>query len=77
MFHFWIIIIFFTTRAAVQQELERLQQENDLLVGKHSKHSQEMQNEIINLPDTMEDMQMLLLRYREDIIAAKVIKLIF
>ena len=36
-----------------------------------------MQNEIINLPDTMEDMQMLLLRYREDIIAAKVIKLIF
>ena len=39
---------------AVQNEIERLQRENDFLVGKHSKHSTELQNEIINLPDTME-----------------------
>lgn len=32
----------------------RLQNENDKLVGKHSQHSQELQNEIINLPDNME-----------------------
>ncbi|KAK7080238.1 Zinc ion binding [Halocaridina rubra] len=61
-------------RDAAQQELTRLQKENDDLVGKHSQHSQQLQNEIINLPDKMEDMQLLLLRYREDIIAAKVSK---
>ncbi|RXG73168.1 Rab GTPase-binding effector protein 1 [Armadillidium vulgare] len=41
-------------REAVHTELTRLQRENDNLVGKHSQHSQELQNEIINLPDTME-----------------------
>ncbi|XP_050711995.1 rab GTPase-binding effector protein 1-like isoform X2 [Eriocheir sinensis] len=61
-------------REIAQQELTRLQKENDDLVGKHSKHSQQLQNEIINLPDNMEEMQLLLLRYREDIIAAKVSK---
>ncbi|XP_064090449.1 rab GTPase-binding effector protein 1-like isoform X2 [Macrobrachium nipponense] len=61
-------------RDAAQQELTRLQKENDELVGKHSQHSQQLQNEIINLPDNMEDMHLLLLRYREDIIAAKVSK---
>ncbi|KAB7494077.1 Rab GTPase-binding effector protein 1 [Armadillidium nasatum] len=61
-------------REAVHTELTRLQRENDNLVGKHSQHSQELQNEIINLPDTMEGMQLLLLRYREDVIAAKVAK---
>ncbi|XP_042226187.1 rab GTPase-binding effector protein 1-like isoform X2 [Homarus americanus] len=61
-------------REAVQQELTKLQKENDDLVGKHSQHSQQLQNEIINLPDNMEEMQLLLLRYREDIIAAKVSK---
>ena len=52
--------------------MTRLQRENDSLVGKHSQHSQELQSEIINLPDNMEEMQLLLLRYREDVIAAKV-----
>ncbi|XP_045121043.1 rab GTPase-binding effector protein 1-like isoform X3 [Portunus trituberculatus] len=61
-------------REIAQQELTRLQKENDDLVGKHSKHSQQLQNEIINLPDNMEDMQLLLLRYQEDIIEAKVSK---
>ncbi|XP_076036235.1 rab GTPase-binding effector protein 1-like isoform X3 [Oratosquilla oratoria] len=61
-------------RELVQKELTRLQKENDSLMGKHSKHSQEMQNEIINLPNNMEDMQLMLLRCHEDIIAAKVAK---
>nr|XP_053627273.1 rab GTPase-binding effector protein 1-like isoform X3 [Cherax quadricarinatus] len=61
-------------REAIQQELTRLQKENDDLVGKHSQHSQQLQNEMINLPNNMEEMQLLLLRYREDIIAAKVSK---
>ncbi|CAE1168022.1 RABEP1 [Acanthosepion pharaonis] len=62
------------SREEVQRELDRLTQENDVLVGKHSKHSQQLQNEDINLPNNLEEMQLLLLNYREEIIAAKVAK---
>ena len=50
-------------------ELKRLQAENDTLVGRHSVLADQMASELINLPDTMEDMQLLLLTYREDLIA--------
>ncbi|CAI9741390.1 GTPase-binding effector 1-like isoform X2 [Octopus vulgaris] len=62
------------SREEIQVELDRLTQENDSLVGKHSKHSQQLQNEDINLPNNLEEMQLLLLKYREEIIAAKVAK---
>ncbi|XP_052832943.1 rab GTPase-binding effector protein 1 isoform X2 [Octopus bimaculoides] len=62
------------SREETQVELDRLTQENDTLVGKHSKHSQQLQNEDINLPNNLEEMQLLLLKYREEIIAAKVAK---
>ena len=58
-------------REKIVRELKRLQAENDNLVGKHSVLSEQMASEMINLPDTMEDMQLLLLTYREDLIAAK------
>ena len=58
-------------REKIVRELKRLQAENDSLVGKHSILSEQMASEMINLPDTMEDMQLLLLTYREDLIAAK------
>ncbi|KAK2142195.1 hypothetical protein LSH36_986g00042 [Paralvinella palmiformis] len=61
-------------REAVQKELSHLQEENDSLVGKHSKHSQQLQEESINLPNNLEEMQLLLLKYREEIISAKVAK---
>jgi hypothetical protein len=32
----------------------RLQKENDNLLGKHSAHSQQLQNEMINWPDKVE-----------------------
>lgn len=32
----------------------RLQKENDNLLGKYSKHSLQLQNEVINLPDTVD-----------------------
>ena len=35
-------------------QLTRLQEENNSLVGKHSKRSQEMQDEAIDLPNTVE-----------------------
>ena len=41
------------------------------MVGRHSVLADQMASELINLPDTMEDMQLLLLTYREDLIAAK------
>ena len=58
-------------REKIVRELKRLQAENDNLVGRHSVLSEQMASEVINLPDTMEDMQLLLLTYREDLIAAK------
>ncbi|KAL5016860.1 hypothetical protein ScPMuIL_006449 [Solemya velum] len=63
---------FTESREIVQKELVRLQEENEALMGKHSKHAQQLQNEDINLPDSLEEMQLLLLKYREDIISAKV-----
>lgn len=61
-------------RDEVQKELTKLQDENDNLVGKHSKTAQQLQNEDINLPNNLDEMQLLLLKYREEIIAAKVAK---
>ncbi|KAG1693767.1 Rab GTPase-binding effector protein 1 [Nymphon striatum] len=61
-------------REETQKELTRLQHENDSLTAKHSAQAYEMQNEVISLPNNLEDMQLLLLKYREEIIAAKVSK---
>ncbi|XP_064619716.1 rab GTPase-binding effector protein 1-like isoform X2 [Lineus longissimus] len=61
-------------REEVYKDLTRLQEENDSLIGLHSKHSQAMQAENIDLPNNLEEMQLVLLRYREDIIAAKCAK---
>ncbi|KAF2898144.1 hypothetical protein ILUMI_08014 [Ignelater luminosus] len=59
-------------REKVQQELEKLQKENDNLVGKYSIHSQELQSEMINLPDTVEELQEVILKMHQDLIIAKI-----
>merc|ERR1719341_2540849 len=59
-------------REKIVKELKRLQLENDNLVGKHSVLAETMASETINLPNKLEDMQLLLLTYREDLIAAKI-----
>ncbi|CAG2066579.1 unnamed protein product, partial [Timema podura] len=41
-------------REQVQQQLVRLQEENDQLVGKHSVAAETLQNERIDFPDTVE-----------------------
>ena len=61
-------------REEIVRELKRLQDENDTLVGKYSAKAEEMQNEVINLPEKLDDIHMLLLRYREDLITAKLAK---
>merc|ERR1719419_401378 len=59
-------------REKIVKELKRLQTENDTLVGKHSVLAETMASETINLPNKLEDMQLLLLTYREDLITAKI-----
>lgn len=61
-------------REKIVYELRRVQEENDILVGKHSTSSEAMQNEVINLPEGTEEMQLLLLNFREDLITAKIAK---
>lgn len=61
-------------RETVQKEIMKLQCDNDSLMGAHSKFAQQLQNEDINLPNNMEELQLLLLKYREEIIQAKVAK---
>lgn len=63
-----------TDREKIVRELKRLQDEVDLLVGKHHSRAEEMQNEMINLPEKTEDMHLLLLKYGEDLITTKVAK---
>ena len=59
-------------RTAIKNEIDKLQELNDRLVGKHNEHSQSLQNQIINLPSSVEELQELLLRRHEELIAAKV-----
>jgi len=43
-------------------------------VGKHSAHAEQLQNEIIDLPDSVVELHYVVLSLREDLIAAKVAK---
>ncbi|CAG9812540.1 unnamed protein product [Phaedon cochleariae] len=58
-------------RETIHQELYKLQRENDNLVGKYTIHSQELQSQIINLPNTVEELHELILRNHQDLIIAK------
>uniref|UniRef100_A0A6M2DH65 Putative rab gtpase-binding effector protein 1-like isoform x1 n=1 Tax=Xenopsylla cheopis TaxID=163159 RepID=A0A6M2DH65_XENCH len=59
-------------REQVHTHMMKLKAENENLLGKHHAHSQKLQSEMINLPDKVEDLQELLLRSHEELIAAKV-----
>ncbi|GJQ81874.1 hypothetical protein Trydic_g9899 [Trypoxylus dichotomus] len=59
-------------RESTRVELEKLQNENDNLVGKYSMHSQQLQSEMINLPNTVDELQELLLKSHQDLIIAKI-----
>lgn len=59
-------------REKLIRELKRLQDETDLLMGKHQVQAQQMQSEPINLPEKTEDMHLMLLKLREELITAKV-----
>ncbi|XP_012252641.2 rab GTPase-binding effector protein 1 isoform X1 [Athalia rosae] len=59
-------------REEVQRHLNALQKENENLIGKHSKHSLQLQSESINMPNNVEELHVTLLKMHEDLIAAKV-----
>nr|XP_022905105.1 rab GTPase-binding effector protein 1 [Onthophagus taurus] len=59
-------------RETIQQELEKLQNENDHLIGKYSVHSQQLQSEIINLPNTVQELHEHILNSHQDLIIAKI-----
>lgn len=56
------------SREQVSEELVRLQKDNDSLQGKHSLHMSLQQAEDFILPDTIEALRELVLKYRENII---------
>lgn len=59
-------------RERIVNELKRLQIENDELLGKHNAKADEIQSEVINLPEKTDDMHLLLLTYRDQLISAKI-----
>lgn len=59
-------------REEVQKHLLALQKQNENLMGKHSKHSHQLQSESINMPNNVEDLHVSLLKTHEDLIMARV-----
>lgn len=59
-------------RERIHFELEKLQKENESLVGKYTQHSQQLQSEMINLPDAVEELHILLLKCQQDLIIEKI-----
>lgn len=61
-------------REAVQLHLDKVQRENNRLAGKHLRTARQLQDETIDLPPSIEELQLLLLRLKEEVITAKVSK---
>ncbi|CAH2048919.1 unnamed protein product, partial [Iphiclides podalirius] len=59
-------------RETLQRKLDALERDNAMLVGQYTKKAAEMQNEIINLPDNVEELQEQQLRLREQLIVCQV-----
>ncbi|XP_045477446.1 rab GTPase-binding effector protein 1 isoform X1 [Harmonia axyridis] len=59
-------------REKMYKELQTLQMENDNLVGKYTIHSQELQSQAIDLPNTVQELHELILKNNQDLIIAKI-----
>ncbi|XP_040192618.1 rab GTPase-binding effector protein 1 isoform X1 [Rana temporaria] len=59
------------SREQVSEELTRLQKDNESLQGKHGLHVSLQQAENFILPETVEELNELVLKYREDIISVR------
>lgn len=59
-------------REEVYRHLNTVQEDNDFLAGRHLATSEEFQNQRIDMPNNVEDLQILLLKCHEDMIQARV-----
>ncbi|NP_001116759.2 rab GTPase-binding effector protein 1 isoform 2 [Danio rerio] len=59
------------SREQVSEELNRLQRDNESLQGKHRLHMTLQQQEDFHMPTTVQELQKLVLQYREDIVSAR------
>jgi len=59
-------------RERVNKQLETLQADNDFLSGRYLATSQEIDNQYINLPNTVVELQELMLRQQSELIQARV-----
>ncbi|XP_045447926.1 rab GTPase-binding effector protein 1 [Melitaea cinxia] len=58
-------------RETLQGKLDSLERDNAMLIGQYTKKAVEMQNEIINLPDNVTELQELSLQLREQLIVCE------
>lgn len=59
-------------REMVHRHLNTLQDDNDFLSGRYMASSEEMQNQLIDLPNTVEELQEILLQSHQSLIEARV-----
>ncbi|XP_047030099.1 rab GTPase-binding effector protein 1 isoform X1 [Helicoverpa zea] len=59
-------------RETLQKKLDSLERDNAMLMGQYTKKAADMQNEIIDLPDNVEELQELTLRLREQLILCEI-----
>lgn len=59
-------------REMVHRHLNTLQDDNDFLAGRYMASSEEMQNQLIDLPNTVEELQEILLQSHQSLIEARV-----
>ncbi|XP_053610190.1 rab GTPase-binding effector protein 1 isoform X2 [Plodia interpunctella] len=59
-------------RETLQKRLDALERDNEMLKGSYMKKAIEMQNEIIDLPDNVEELQEHILRVREQLIFSQI-----
>lgn len=59
-------------RESVHRHMTTLQDDNDFLAARYMASSEEMQNQVIDLPNTVEELQELLLKSHQSLIEARV-----
>ncbi|XP_052413519.1 rab GTPase-binding effector protein 1 isoform X1 [Carassius gibelio] len=64
------MVVLLQSREQVTEELNRLQRDNESLQGKHRLHMTLQQQEDFHMPTTVQELQKLVLQYREDIVSA-------
>lgn len=63
---------FTNERETIHRHLTTLQDDNDFLAGRYLADSEEMQNQLIDLPNTVEELQEFLLQSHQSLIEARV-----